>query len=143
MTDPILLPVIAQAALTFLLMLMTLSARYKAIRDGRVKIRDIALDSSAWPGDVKKFGNCLNNQFQTPMLFYVVVILIAGAGVSHAAYLMLAWAFVGLRVVHAAIFTTTNNIPRRFYAFAAASLTLMAIWGLFAAEILQILAARN
>ncbi|GAB4521428.1 MAG: hypothetical protein Tsb0010_05660 [Parvularculaceae bacterium] len=143
MTDPLIFPVFAQAALIFVLMLMTFRSRVGALRSGRVKIKDIALDNSAWPEDVKKVSNCFNNQFQAPILFFIIVMLIIGAGASHAAYAALAWAFVAARLVHAYIFVTSNNVPRRFYAFAASSIALISMWVLFAAESIQIIATRS
>ena len=133
--DPLLFPVFAQAALTFTLMLWTGLVRYKAISDGRTRIKDVALGNTAWPDDVRKIGNCYNNQHEMPVLFYAVIILILITETTSAAYVALAWAYVGLRLVHAAIFTTTNKIEHRFFAFAASNGVLIALWAIFALNV--------
>ena len=35
-------------------------------------MRDIALSNEAWPDDLKKVANNMHNQFETPVLFYVL-----------------------------------------------------------------------
>ena len=49
---------------------------------------------------------------------------------------MLAWIFVVSRLAHAAVHTTSNDIGRRFGAYVVGTLALLAMWLVFAAQIL-------
>jgi len=62
------------------------------------------------------------------MLFYVVcVLLFVTSGVTFIA-VVLAWAYVGLRVIHSAIHLTYNRVPHRLVAFAMSNAVLVALW---------------
>ena len=65
--------VFVQVALTFALMIWMMSARTGSLKRGEVKIRDIALGEPGWTEGTTKVGNCVRNQFELPMLFYVAV----------------------------------------------------------------------
>lgn len=132
---PIIYPLLAQVALTFCLMFIMAVSRVKAAQARRYKLRDIAVNSANYPDDVRKSGNSYVNQFELPVLFYLIciVLIIAGPG-NNKFYLMLAWAFVASRIVHAFIHVTSNNVIRRFYAFLAGAIILIAMWGLLAFE---------
>ncbi len=131
----IIYPLLAQVALTFVLMFAMAFNRVKAAQARRYKLRDIAVNSANYPDDVRKSGNSYVNQFELPVLFYLVcvVLMISGPG-NNKLYLMLAWAFVATRIVHAFIHVTSNNVIRRFYAFLAGAIILIAMWGLLAFE---------
>ncbi|MFO1172751.1 MAG: MAPEG family protein [Hyphomicrobiaceae bacterium] len=129
MTDiSILLPVFAQVALTFALGIWLAAARYGAVRAGTSRVRDIALGQPAWPARVIQIANCFANQFEMPVLFYVLAVLVVLTGTSDGVMIGLAWGFVTLRVVHAAIHTTRNDVRYRFYVFLAGSGLLAIMW---------------
>ena len=132
---PLIYPVLAQVLLTFVLMFVMAMKRVRAAQARRYKLRDIAVNTQNYPDDVKKFGNSYINQFELPVLFYLlcVILMIAGPGNSKY-YFMLAWVFVASRIVHAFIHITSNNVIRRFYAFLVGAITLISMWGLFAFE---------
>ncbi len=131
----IIYPLLVQVALTFGLMFLMAFNRVKAAQARRYKLRDIAVNSDNYPDDVRKSGNSYVNQFELPVLFYLicVVLMIAGPG-NNKFYLMLAWAFVATRILHAYIHVTSNNVIRRFYAFLAGAVILIAMWALLALE---------
>ena len=131
----ILYPVFAQIALTFALLFMTGRSRVKAVTSGEVKVNDIALGQSAWPPHVTQFSRSYQNQFELPVLFYVLAGLLLIT--HHVDYLMLAvaWLFVALRYAHAFIHTTSNTLRTRFNLFTAGLVVLAAMWVIFAARI--------
>ena len=132
----ILAPLFVQVALTFALLVWMGAARIAAVRHGETRVRDIALGQSNWPPRIQQISNCYHNQFQLPMLFYVLVVL---AYILHKAdylFIIMAWVFVALRIVHAAIHTTSNHVGHRFQAFAAGAVILLLMWVVFAARML-------
>ena len=71
----VLLPVFVQVGLTFILLLLMGRARFTALRAREVKLGDIALGQNAWPDRPAQFARSYQNQFELPILFYVLVVL--------------------------------------------------------------------
>jgi hypothetical protein len=132
----ILLPVFVLVALTFGLLVTVGSRRRAAVVNGKVKMRDIALGQPAWPEGPTKAANCLANQFQTPVLFYVLVVLAIFTKQADLLFVIMSWIFVVTRLIHAYIHVGSNYVPHRFYAFAAGLTVLLVMWIIFAVRIL-------
>ena len=128
--------VFVQVALTFALMIWMGTVRVGSLKRGEVKIRDIALGEPGWRADTTKVGNCFHNQFELPMLFYVLVALALILRKADLIFAVLAWLFVLTRLVHAYVHTTSNHVPTRAQAFFAGAIILMVMWGYFAVEVL-------
>lgn len=121
-------PVLAQVLLTFVLILWNGKMRISAVRSRRVRMRDIALSNEAWPVDLKKVENNMHNQYETPVLFYVLCGVATYVGATGVGMTALAWVYVAARVAHTAIHTTTNNVLHRLAMFLAGLLILMLMW---------------
>jgi hypothetical protein len=65
----------------------------------------------------------------------VVCVLMVVFRQVDAAQLTLAWAFVALRVLHAAVYISINYLPARFGSWFAGMVTLMVLWGRFASQV--------
>ena len=97
---------------------MLLGIRKKrALKNGQVDLKKTALDNDAWPDDVLKVSNNIRNQFQVPVLFYVLCFMFYVLDAVTVVALSLAWIFVLSRVVHAYIHMGANFVPARFSAF--------------------------
>ncbi len=130
-TQLLLLPVIIHVLLIFAVAARMGRARVRAVRDGRVKLSDIALDGAAWPDDVKNLANNYNNQFQLPVLWCLGLVLLMVTGLADMVGVALAWAFVASRLVHSWIHTGGNDVNQRFLAFAAGFACLALLWAWF------------
>src|SRR5438067_11527621 len=132
----ILAPLFVQVALTSALMFWMASARFGSVKRGETRVKDIALGQPNWPPRVQQVSNCFHNQFQLPVLFYVLVILAYLLHKADLLFVLLAWVFVVLRLLHAAIHTGSNQVGRRFQLFAAGAIVLMVMWTVFAARVM-------
>ena len=132
----VLAPLFVQVALIFALMFWMGGVRTTSIRRGEVRMRDIALGQPAWTEQGTKLGNTFRNQFELPVLFYVLVVLAIIARKADLLFVIMSWLFVVLRIVHAAVHTGNNDVPRRFYAYLASALVLLAMWIIFAIRVL-------
>ncbi len=121
-------PLAVQVILTLALLFAMAYFRVKAIITREVRPRDIALRQPNWPEKATRFANCFHNQLETPMLFYVLVILLIITKLADSAFLYLAWGFVGVRVIHAYSQVTKNFSNLRFYSFALAVTVLTIMW---------------
>jgi len=60
-------------------------------------------------------------------VFYALAVYSHLVGVADPLNIGLAWAYVGVRIVHSLIQCTSNFVPVRFMVFAVSSLLLMVI----------------
>jgi hypothetical protein len=120
-------PLLVQAGLTFFLLFWMGKERYQAVRDGTV-VRNEPGVRPTWLGRAGTISNAFHNQLEMPMLFFVVAILAILTGSADYPMTALAWAYVILRIVHAAIHTTYNKIPHRFLVYILSNLVLLAMW---------------
>ncbi|MFL5189350.1 MAG: MAPEG family protein [Microvirga sp.] len=132
----ILLPVYVQVALTFILLLWMGSSRLSSLRAGEVKVKDIALGERNWPSRILQVQNAYHNQFELPVLFYVLVTLALFTRKADMLFVVMSWMFVTSRLVHAAIHTTSNKMALRFQAFVVGVLILAAMWVIFGIRVL-------
>ena len=135
----VLLPVFVLVALTFALLLGMASARTRAIVSGETRIPDIALRQQNWPERTTAIGNCFANQFEIPVLFYVLIALALPLRHADLVIVMLSWVFVVTLFVHAGIFVGSNELRHRSSAWFAGVLVLLAMWVYFALKILLLL----
>ncbi len=135
----VLLPVLVQIGLTFALLLWMADARRRALVGGETKIRDIALGQSNWPTRATQIGNCFRNQFEIPVLFYVLIALALPVRHADLVIVVMSWVFVATRFVHAGIFVNSNDLGQRSSAWFAGVLVLLAMWIYFALKILLLI----
>lgn len=107
-------------------------ARTRAVKDGRVRMRDVSIDNSRWPDDIRKLSNNYDSQFQLPVLFYALLPLMILMVKVDWLTVVLAWAFIASRIVHSLIHTGDNVVIRRFQAFLFGFITIGVMWGWFA-----------
>ena len=130
------IPLFVQVAMTILLIFVTGGARYFAVKSGEVKVKEIVLGQRAWPKKLQQLGNTLNNQWETPILFYAGIGFALILGSQSPWLVPLAWAWIGLRLLHAVIYISVNHLLFRFLAFACSVLALTGFWVALALEFL-------
>lgn len=135
----VLLPVFALVGLAFALLLGMASARGRALKERETSLKDIALGQPNWPERVTQIGNCFSNQFEIPVLFYVLIALALPLHKADLVIVLLSWVFVVTRFVHAGIFVTSNNVRQRGMVWFAGVLVLLAMWLTFALKILLLI----
>ena len=135
----VLLPVFVLVGLTLFLLIWMAGARRGALVSGETKIRDIALGQPNWPTRAIQIGNCYKNQFEIPVLFYVLIALALPLRHADIVIVLLSWVFVVTRFVHAGIFVTSNDLNQRSLAWFAGVLVVFAMWLYFALKILLLI----
>ena len=130
--SPILAPVVALVAWTLVMQIWMYATRLPAMRrlgidlKGRRGGRGAQLDG-VLEDQVQWKAHNYNHLLEQPTLFYAIAITIALTGGGQKWSLWLAWAYVGLRVLHSLIQATSNVVRWRFLVFTLASLVLLAL----------------
>ena len=135
----VLLPVFVLVGLAFFLLLWMGTARGQALKGGETSLKDIALREPNWPTRTTQIGNCFSNQFELPVLFYILIALALPLRHADLFIVLMSWVFVVTRFVHAGIFVTSNNVQQRGPAWFAGALVLLAMWIYFALKILLLI----
>jgi len=127
--ERILLPMVALAAWTFVVLLIIPYKRIGAGRKGLVTYRDFKYgESEKVPPDVRIPNRNLMNLLEMPLLFYVVCVTFYVTRHVGPAAVVLAWIYVGLRVVHSAVHLTYNRVRDRLVVYAASNVVLATLW---------------
>jgi hypothetical protein len=132
----ILAPLFVQVLLTFAVMIGMMAFRTKALQGGETRYQDIAMREPNWPHRAALFGNSFSNQFELPVLFYVLTILAMMTRHADLLFVLLAWVFVAFRVLQAFIHVTNNNVPFRGGYYGVAALVLLIMWLIFIVKIM-------
>jgi hypothetical protein len=135
----VLLPVFVLVGLTFALLLWMATARARALTGKEIRIKDIALGQPNWPERPTQIGNCFSNQFELPVLFYILIAVALPLRHADLVIVLLSWVFVVTRFAHAGIFVTSNNVQQRSLAWFAGVLVLLAMWLYFALRTLLLI----
>ena len=124
-THMIFWPVLMQILLILLMYMLLGYRKAKAVKTGHVHLQATALDNKAWPPEVVKVSNNIDNQFEIPMVFFVLCLLFFGIGQVDLLVLSLAWAYVISRYAHAYVHIGSNYVPLRMRIFAFGCLVLL------------------
>jgi hypothetical protein len=130
-------PVIAHVLLVFIVYGLLSLRRSAAIKAGNVKLSDFRANRHE-PRESVFVNNNLLNQFQLPVLFYVVCLCLYVTAGNSMVTIVLAWLFVASRYIHTAVHVTTNRMPYRQSAFAVGYIVLGLLWLWFALHLLAI-----
>jgi hypothetical protein len=136
-TKAILLPLLAQVALTLGLGFWMAALRVGAIRARQVRPGDVALREPGWPKRILQVQYAFHNQLELPILFYLVTVLALLTRTADQPFVILAWIYVALRLVHALIHVTQNNMRRRGMVFITGAVVLCVMWAVFAIRLLS------
>lgn len=131
----LLLPVLALATWSLLILLVLIGRRVKHASAARIspqQMRNPDLAYEVCPESINNMANNFKHLFEVPVLFYVVCIVATLAGITGALMTALAWSFVGLRVVHSIVQSTSNIVMVRLSVFALSVTVLIVMIGLTA-----------
>jgi hypothetical protein len=133
MTAALLWPAIVQAALIGAVYVSLSFVRGKAVVGGDVPDTDFA----PWdePRESAAVRRHLANQFEMPLLFFVVVGYLVATGAANAFDVWCAWGFVASRVVHS-IGALRGPLWLRHAAFSLGALLVAGLWLHLAATLL-------
>lgn len=125
----ILEPMIALAALTYLVLLRLPYVRFRAIFADQAKLEDFKhFHLAPAAAELSVPNRNYMNLLELPTLFYAACLGLCVVGKVNDADHVLAWSYVGLRVVHSLVHLTYNRVLHRLTLFATSNFVLAALW---------------
>jgi hypothetical protein len=130
--SPLLAPIVALVAWSLVMYIWMYAVRLPAMKragislKGRRGTRGGALEGVI-PDEANWKAHNYNHLMEQPTIFYAIVIALILMGFDHPINVYLAWAYVGLRVVHSLIQATVNIVAYRFLFFMLSSLCLIGL----------------
>jgi hypothetical protein len=130
-------PMLAQVLLVYIVYAVMRRRRYGAVRSGEAKAGQLKTRSSE-PESSVTVANNLSNQFELPVLFYVLCLALHVTNGINYLTLALMWIFVVSRYLHALIHLTINRLVLRSRAFFVGAVVLAVAWIWFALHLLNL-----
>ena len=130
--SPLLAPIVALVAWSLVMYIWMYAVRLPAMKragislKGRRGTRGGALEGVI-PDEANWKAHNYAHLMEQPTIFYAIVIALILMGFDHPINVYLAWAYVGLRVVHSLIQATVNIVAYRFVVFTLSSLCLIGL----------------
>ena len=127
MEKAILLPVLALVTWSLIMWLWMYATRLPAMAKAEIEPQSAEHPGSlnALPSGVRRIADNYNHLHEQPTMFFALVFYTYLAGNVTEFNLQLAWAYVGLRVLHSFTQTLINKVALRFLIFMLSSVTLM------------------
>jgi hypothetical protein len=132
----VLLPLFVEVVLTFALLFWMAPLRGRDFRAGVANYDNVALREPNWSAATLQVAYSYNNQFELPVLFYVLAILAYFTHHAGFLFVVLAWIFVIFRILHAYVHVTSNNLRVRGPLFGVSALVLAIMWIIYIVEML-------
>lgn len=140
MNTALLGPVVALVAWSMVMWLWMYATRIPAIMAMKMKLDPDAPrgeQMATLPASVRWKADNYNHLMEQPTIFYAIVLALAVMGNAAEINLVLAWAYVGLRVVHSFVQALVNKIELRFALFVLSNIPLFGLTYGAAAQLLN------
>ena len=123
------LAVLAQIATTIVVGFWLGWVRHVAVRD-RAITGNVMVSPEGWPTQARVASNNFSNQFEVPVLFYVLALLALHLKAAGIAFDIAAWVFVVSRIAHAIAHCGPNDLRLRgssYFVGVAAVIVMLAM----------------
>ncbi|UDL91238.1 MAPEG family protein [Mesorhizobium sp. PAMC28654] len=120
-------PMLAQVLLVYIVYGVLGRRRYGAVKSGEAKVGQYKVRSTEPASSVTVASNLIN-QFELPVLFYVLCLTLHMTNGVNYLTLALMWIFVASRYFHAWVHLTSNNLLLRSRAFFLGAVVLALAW---------------
>ncbi|NBR31736.1 MAG: MAPEG family protein [Sphingomonadaceae bacterium] len=132
MTAEILKPLAVLAAWTMVMWVWMYATRLPAMTAAKLDPDELVRQGGKTldqllPAQTQWKAHNYNHLHEAPTVFYAVALALAIMGQGDGLNATLAWAYVGLRIVHSLVQATINKVMIRFLLFSLSSLVLIAL----------------
>jgi hypothetical protein len=121
-------PMLAHIGLVVLLYVWLTFERTRAVWRGEAEY-SAYLFGEGEPHQAARISANLSNQFELPVIFYALVVLLIAINEVLLIDVIAAWVFVAGRAIHTLVQTLTDNVPLRGKVFTINFLAVLALAG--------------
>ena len=128
----LLLPVLALICWTLVMWLWMYATRIPAMQKAQIDpdaARHPGTYGDRMPPNVRSVADNYNHLHEQPTIFYALMFVAALTGGQGHFMELMAWIYVGLRIVHSFVQILSPKVILRFMVFALASITLFIMAG--------------
>lgn len=122
-------PVLALIVWTLVMLLWMYATRIPAMQKAKIDPNDARHPDAGYndkiPSSVRSVADNYNHLHEQPTIFYALVFFAALTGGSDNIFMYLAWAYVGLRVIHSLVQVMSPKVTQRFLVFMLSSIVLI------------------
>lgn len=118
-------PFIGMLVLTFVVWTVMYTRRLIFLKTNKIDPQRLTTPDKAAeiiPEEISYPAQNLRNLFELPVVFYALCLYLYVTSNVDSVYVIAAWAFLGLRIVHSAIHCTRNIVVLRFLAYFVGAL---------------------
>lgn len=122
-------PVMALVAWSLVIWVWMYIQRIPAMQKAGIKPQEARFPGSLdrLPDTARQAADNYNHLMEQPTIFYAAALAIQIAGHADETGIRLAWAYVGVRVLHSLLQISVNLVPLRFLLFAVSTGVLAAM----------------
>lgn len=128
MTLKLIYPTLAMIFWIFVVGVILALRRKTAFTSGAVRPSDVSVSTERYPVPARLAAANFSNQFETPVVFFAVVMVAMETGATGYAMALLAWLYVATRVVHTFIHIGSNKLPLRGAVYGIGVIALFFMW---------------
>ena len=128
-------PLFVEVILTFALMLAMASCAPTTIARASSNRRTLRCARRNGSARATQVANSFSNQFELPVLFYVLTILVWVTRHAGYVFVTLAWIFVICRLLQAYVHVTNNRVRLRGACYFVGAAVLMVMWAIYIVEV--------
>ena len=121
-------PVLALVVWTLIMWLWMYATRIPAMQKAQINPDDARHPGTyvdRMPANIRSVADNYNHLHEQPTIFYALVFFAALTGGSDNIFMYLAWAYVGLRVIHSLAQVLSSQVTQRFLVFMLSSIVLI------------------
>jgi hypothetical protein len=122
--------------LTIIVLVRMFRGRVRAVKAGEADAGYYkTYQEGSEPRELAQISRQVVNLFESPTLFYVACLAGLVTGIYPMTLILLAWAYVVARVIHAYIHIGSNRLPPRIASYFLSWFVLLAMWGTIVAGV--------
>lgn len=128
MTLKLIYPTLAMIFWVFVVGVILALRRKAAFASGAVRPDEVTVSTERYPVPARLAAANFTNQFETPVIFFAVVMVAMETGATGHAMALLAWLYVATRIAHTLIHVGPNKLPLRGAVYGIGVIALFCMW---------------
>lgn len=128
MTLNLVYPALALIFWIFIVGLVLMKRRRDAFISRAVKPEQVSVSTESYPVPARLAGANFSNQFETPVIFFALIMLAMEVKATNYLMTLLAWLYVATRIAHSLIHLGPNKLPVRGAVYGVGVIALFGLW---------------